>query len=149
MRAYDIIERKRDGFELSEKEIEYMVTGYTRGDIPDYQMSAWLMAVYFQGMTDAETTHLTMCMMNSGSVGDVSRFGSLVVDKHSSGGVGDKTTLIVEPIVASLGCKVPKMSGRGLGHTGGTLDKLESIPGFRTSLTPEEFAQALTDAAAT
>ncbi len=145
MRAYDIIEKKRDGNELSGEEIEFMVAGYTRGIIPDYQMSAWLMAVYFQGMTDRETADLTMSMMNSGSVADMSRFGNMVVDKHSSGGVGDKTTLIIAPIIAALGCKIPKMSGRGLGHTGGTLDKLESIPGFNTALSVEEFERVVNE----
>jgi pyrimidine-nucleoside phosphorylase len=145
VRAYDIIEKKRDGYELSGEEIDFMVEGYTGGVIPDYQMSAWLMAVYFQGMTDRETADLTMAMMNSGSVADMSRFGKFVVDKHSSGGVGDKTTLIIAPVIASLGCKIPKMSGRGLGHTGGTLDKLESIPGFKTALTVEEFENTVND----
>lgn len=145
MRAYDIIEKKRDGYELSGEEIEFMVAGYTKGVIPDYQMSAWLMAVYFQGMTDRETADLTMSMMNSGSVADMSRFGNMVVDKHSSGGVGDKTTLIIAPIIAALGCKIPKMSGRGLGHTGGTMDKLEAISGFNTALSVEEFERVVNE----
>jgi len=135
----DIIRRKRDGGVLTDEEIKYIVNGYVSGDVPDYQMSAFLMAVWFSGMTDAETFTLTDVMMRSGDVLDMSRFGENTADKHSTGGVGDKTTLIVAPLAASLGVTVPKMSGRGLGHTGGTLDKLESIPGYRTSLTPEEF----------
>lgn len=139
MRMVDIIARKRDGAVLSEEEIRFLIRGYTEGTIPDYQMSAWAMAVLFRGMTAEETAILTDAMMHSGDTVDLSCFGSLSVDKHSTGGVGDKTTLIVAPIVASLGGKVAKMSGRGLGHTGGTVDKLESVPGFRTTLSPEEF----------
>lgn len=136
---YDIIQKKRDGLELSDEEIRFLVEGYTRGDVPDYQMSAFLMAVYFKGMTPRETTTLTLAMMESGDRVDLSEFGDLTVDKHSTGGVGDKTTLIVAPLAAALGGVVAKMSGRGLGHTGGTVDKLESIPGFRTTLERDEF----------
>lgn len=139
MRMYDIIQKKRDGLELSDEEIRFLVEGYTRGDVPDYQMSAFLMAVYFKGMTPRETTTLTLAMMESGDRVDLSEFGDLTVDKHSTGGVGDKTTLIVAPLAAALGGVVAKMSGRGLGHTGGTVDKLESIPGFRTTLERDEF----------
>ena len=139
MRICDIIEKKRDGKKLSPEEIEFFVSGYTKGEIPDYQISALLMAIYFSGMDDEETAMLTRAMMYSGDIVDLSEFGRLTVDKHSTGGVGDKTSLVVAPIMASLGCKMAKMSGRGLGHTGGTVDKLESIPGFKTSIAPEEF----------
>ncbi len=139
MRMYDIIKKKRDGGELSREEIEFFITGYVDGSIPDYQASAFCMAVFYTGMTEKETADLTLAMANSGDTVDLSRFGNLTADKHSTGGVGDKTTLIVAPIVASLGCIMAKMSGRGLGHTGGTIDKLESIDGFNTALSPEEF----------
>lgn len=139
MRIYDIIEKKRDKETLTDEEIYFAVDGFTKGEIPDYQMSALLMAVFLNGMDKRELTTLTMSMMESGESVDLSMFGELTADKHSTGGVGDKTTLIVAPIVASLGGKVAKMSGRGLGHTGGTVDKLESIPGFKTTLTREEF----------
>ena len=139
MRMYDIITKKKHGQELTEAEIQEFVTEYTAGRIPDYQVSALMMAIYFRGMTDRETSALTMAMSTSGDTVDLSEFGSLTVDKHSTGGVGDKTTLVVAPIAASLGCRLAKMSGRGLGHTGGTVDKLESFPGFDTSLTPEKF----------
>ena len=139
MRMYDIIRHKRQGQALTEEEIRFMIAGYTADEIPDYQMAAWAMAVCLNGMTPQETAWLTDAMMRSGDVVDLSRFGPLSVDKHSTGGVGDKTSLIVGPIVASLGGKVAKMSGRGLGHTGGTVDKLESIPGYRTELTPDAF----------
>lgn len=139
MRMYDIIRKKRDGKELNNDEIRFFTEGFAKGEIPDYQVSALLMAIYFRGMTDAEIVFLTEAMANSGATLDLSRFGDLSVDKHSTGGVGDKTTLIVAPIVASVGAKVAKMSGRGLGHTGGTVDKLESIPGYRTNLSIEEF----------
>jgi len=139
MRMYDIITRKRNGGALSKHEIEYFIQGYVKGEIPDYQVSALLMAIYFQGMTDEETAVLTMCMANSGETVDLSSIPGIKVDKHSTGGVGDKTTLIISPIVASLGVRVAKMSGRGLGHTGGTVDKMEAIPGMRTSLDREEF----------
>jgi len=139
MRVYDLIQKKKNGEELTPAELDFLVQGYTNGTIPDYQMSAFAMAVYFQSMTPAETAALTDAMARSGDTVDLSCFGDLSVDKHSTGGVGDKTTLILAPIVASLGCKVAKMSGRGLGHTGGTVDKLESIPGYKTTLTGEEF----------
>ncbi len=139
MRMYDIIRAKRDGGELSEEEIRYTIQEYTKGNIPDYQISALLMAIFYQGMTPAETAILTHSMAHSGDTIDLSRFGNLSVDKHSTGGVGDKTSLILSPIVACLGAKVAKMSGRGLGHTGGTVDKLESIPGYRTEMTSDEF----------
>ena len=139
MRMYDIIEKKRNGEKLSTEEIEFFISGYVEGKIPDYQISALLMAIYFSGMDDEETAVLTKAMMLSGDTVDLSEFGEFTVDKHSTGGVGDKTSLVVAPVMASLGCKMAKMSGRGLGHTGGTVDKLESIPGFKTSITPEEF----------
>lgn len=139
MRMYDIIEKKRNGKELSKEEIEFFIKGYTNGSIPDYQASAFCMAVYFKGMTENETVLLTEAMANSGDTVDLSMFGTLSADKHSTGGVGDKTSLIVAPIVASLGAKITKMSGRGLGHTGGTVDKLESIPGYKTTLSGDEF----------
>ena len=139
MRMYDIIKNKRDNKELTKEEIEFFVKGYTDGSIPDYQASALAMAIFFNGMTEKETATLTLAMAESGDTVDLSQFGDKTVDKHSTGGVGDKTTLIVAPIVASLDCIIAKMSGRGLGHTGGTVDKLESIEGFNTSLSPEEF----------
>lgn len=139
MNTYDLIMKKRNGNALSREEIRYMVEGYTKGSIPDYQISAFLMAVYFQGMNHEETTELTMAMADSGDRLDLSKIHGIKVDKHSTGGVGDKTSLIVGPILASLGVPVAKMSGRGLGHTGGTIDKLESIPGFQTSISEEEF----------
>ena len=135
MRTVDLIQRKRDGGELSPEEISYLIDGYTRGDIPDYQMSAFLMAVYFSNMTDREVSRLTESMMRSGEMLDLSDIPGVKVDKHSTGGVGDKTTLIVAPLAAAAGVIVPTMGGRGLGHTGGTIDKLESIPGMRTNLT--------------
>ena len=139
MRMYYIIKNKRDNKELAKEEIEFFVKGYTDGSIPDYQVSALAMAIFFNGMTEKETAILTLAMAESGDTVDLSLFGDKTVDKHSTGGVGDKTTLIVAPIVASLGCIIAKMSGRGLGHTGGTVDKLESIEGFNTSLTNDEF----------
>ena len=145
MRMYDIIQKKRDGFSLTKEEIEFFIKGYTDGSIPDYQASAFAMAVYFQGMNEEETTQLTLAMANSGSTLDLSGIDGVTVDKHSTGGVGDKTTLIVTPTVASLGCKVAKMTGRGLGHTGGTVDKLESIKGFKTELSPDEFIKQVKD----
>ena len=142
MRTVDLIQRKRDGEELSPEEIEFLVNGYTNGEIPDYQMSAFLMAVYFSGMTDREVSRLTECMLHSGDTVDLSGVPGVKVDKHSTGGVGDKTSFIVAPLAAAAGVVVPMMSGRALGHTGGTLDKLESIPGFRTDLSAEEFQKA-------
>ena len=141
MRMYDIIRKKRDGLALSDKEIEWFVNGYVKGEIPDYQMSALCMAIYFKGMTLEETTALTFAIRDSGDKLKFKNINGLRVDKHSTGGVGDKTSLVVTPIVASLGVKVAKMSGRGLGHTGGTVDKLEAIPGFRTDLPTEEFEE--------
>lgn len=135
----EIIKKKRNGFELTEQEIEGFILGYTRGKIPDYQMSALLMAIYFKGMTTAETLSLTKTMLHSGIVVDTSSIPGFKVDKHSTGGVGDKTSLILGPIVAACGVAVPMISGRGLGHTGGTLDKLESIPGFNTQQSLEDF----------
>ena len=139
MRMYDIIHKKRNGGELNGDEIRFFVEGYTNGSVPDYQAAAFCMAVYFQGMTEKETSELTLAMAESGDQIDLSGIDGFTVDKHSTGGVGDKTSLIVAPIVASCGGKVAKMSGRGLGHTGGTVDKLEAIPNFRTELTPDEF----------
>ena len=139
MRMYDIIHKKRNGGELSGDEIRFFVEGYTNGSVPDYQAAAFCMAVFFQGMTEKETSELTLAMAESGDQIDLSGIDGFTVDKHSTGGVGDKTSLIVAPIVASCGGKVAKMSGRGLGHTGGTVDKLEAIPNFRTELTPDEF----------
>lgn len=139
MRMYDLIEKKKQGKKLEKEEIRFMVKGFTEGSIPDYQMSAMLMAIYFQGMEDQEITDLTLEIAASGDRLDLSAIKGFKADKHSTGGVGDKTTLILGPIVASLGVKVAKISGRGLGHTGGTVDKMESVPGTRTSLTEEEF----------
>jgi pyrimidine-nucleoside phosphorylase len=145
MRAVDIITNKRDGRELSQQEIESFIQGYVSGEIPDYQAAAWCMAVYCRGMTPSETTHLTAAMAYSGETLDLHDVAPLTVDKHSSGGVGDKTTLVVGPIVASLGVPVAKMSGRGLSFSGGTLDKLESIAGFDVHLTVERFKRQLRD----
>jgi pyrimidine-nucleoside phosphorylase len=143
MRAVDIIIRKKDHHELTREEIEFFIQGYTRGDIPDYQASAFAMAVLLNGMTARETTDLTMAMAHSGEILDLSGIVPVAVDKHSTGGVGDKTTLVVEPTVAACGVPVGKMSGRGLGFSGGTLDKIEAIPGFRTNLTIDEFTDQL------
>ena len=145
MTMYDLIEKKKRGMELSKEEIEYIVYGYTDGSIPDYQMSSFLMAVWFNGMNKEETYHLTMSMMNSGEILDLSQINGVKVDKHSTGGVGDKTTLILGPIVASLGIPVAKLSGRGLGHTGGTIDKLESISGFNTAVETQDFIGQVND----
>ncbi len=139
MRMYDIIVKKRDGGELTKTEIEYFIEGYTKGDIPDYQAAAFTMAIYFQGMTQEETATLTQAMVDSGETIDLSAIKGHKVDKHSTGGVGDKVTFIVGPLVASVGVPVAKMSGRGLGHTGGTLDKLESIKGLKIEMEKEEF----------
>src|ERR1051326_5771837 len=143
MRTVDLIQRKRDGEELAPEEIEFLVDGYTRGDIPDYQMSAFLMAVYFSSMTDREVSRLTECMLRSGDTVELSQVPGIKVDKHSTGGVGDKTSMIVAPLAAAAGVVVPMMSGRALGHTGGTLDKLESISGFRPALSVDQFKQQL------
>ncbi|MBQ3136278.1 MAG: pyrimidine-nucleoside phosphorylase [Clostridia bacterium] len=139
MRIYDIISHKRDGHELTDEEIRFFIDGYVKGEIKDYHASALLMAVYLNGMSDREMVTLTLEMAKSGDMLDLSMIDGITVDKHSTGGVGDKTTLIVTPVVASLGAKVAKMSGRGLGHTGGTVDKLESIDGFNVELSPDEF----------
>ena len=139
MRTYDIIKKKRDGYELTEQEIRFFIDGYVKGDIPDYQASALCMAIFYKGMTVDETTALTLAIRDSGDVLNFSEIKGIRVDKHSTGGVGDKTSLVVAPIVASLGVKVAKMSGRGLGHTGGTVDKLESIEGFKVDLDSKTF----------
>ncbi len=139
MRVYDCIRKKRDGEELTEEEIRFMVTSYVEGSMPDYQMSAFLMSIFFQGMTERETSIMTDVVAHSGDMVDLSAIEGVKADKHSTGGVGDKTTMVVAPVVAACGVRVAKMSGRGLGHTGGTIDKLESIPGFRTTLSREEF----------
>lgn len=139
MNVYEIIDKKKRGLELNQTEIEYLINGYVNNEIPDYQISAWLMAVYFQGMTDRELLALTNCMTKSGEIVDLSSIMGVKVDKHSTGGVGDKVTLVVAPIVAVCGGKVAKMSGRGLGFTGGTIDKLEAIPGLKTALAEEDF----------
>lgn len=139
MRMYDIIARKRDGMELTEEEIQFFITGYTAGTIPDYQASALLMAVYLRGMTAKETAKLTLAMAHSGDILKLDRIKGIKVDKHSTGGVGDKTSLVIGPMAAALGVSVAKMSGRGLGHTGGTIDKLESFSGFVTAISEDEF----------
>ena len=139
MRMVDVIEKKRDGHPLSKEEIDFFVQGYTEGSIPDYQASALAMAIVFQGMDEEETAWLTDSMMHSGQTIDLSSINGVKVDKHSTGGVGDKTSLVLGPLVASCGAKLAKMSGRGLGHTGGTLDKMESVPGMRIALSEEEF----------
>jgi pyrimidine-nucleoside phosphorylase len=145
MNVNEIISKKRDGDKLTQGEIEYFVSGYAEGQIPDYQASALIMAIFLNGMDAAETFHLAQSMMNSGTVLDLRSIRGIKVDKHSTGGVGDKVSLILAPLVASCGVKVPMISGRGLGHTGGTLDKLESIPGFRTDLTLKRFVANLKD----
>lgn len=145
MRMYDLIEKKKLGKQLTQDEINWMIAGYTDGSIPDYQMSAFLMAVCFQGMDIQETTAMTLAMAHSGEMADLSAIHGVKVDKHSTGGVGDKTTLIAAPMAAACGIPVAKMSGRGLGFTGGTVDKLESIPGYRTALPREEFFQIVNE----
>jgi pyrimidine-nucleoside phosphorylase len=141
MNVAEIIRKKRDGNALTQEEITHLIHGYSRGEIPDYQLSAWAMTVYFQGMTPEETAYLTLAMAESGEQMDLTSISGIKVDKHSTGGVGDKTTLILAPLVAAAGVKVAKLSGRGLGFTGGTIDKLESIAGFSTELTVERFVQ--------
>lgn len=145
MRMVDIIEKKRDGYSLTTDEIEFVIEGYTKGIIPDYQMSAFLMAVYYKDMTDEEITTLTLAMAHSGEMIDLSSIEGIKVDKHSTGGVGDTTTLILAPLVASVGVDVAKMSGRGLGYTGGTIDKLEAIPGFHVEIPDEEFIRLVNE----
>ncbi|MWC28400.1 pyrimidine-nucleoside phosphorylase [Paenibacillus sp. MMS18-CY102] len=145
MRAVDLIHKKRNGEQLTFSEIEFLIKGYCQGEIPDYQMSAWSMAVFFRGMTKKETADLTMVMAHSGDTVDLSAIHGLTADKHSTGGVGDKTTLIIAPLVAAIGVPVAKMSGRGLGHTGGTIDKLEAIAGFQTELARDDFFAQVND----
>lgn len=139
MRVVDLIEKKRNGLELTKSEIDFIITEYTNGNLPDYQMSALAMAIYFQDMTQEERVHLTTAMVNSGDQIDLSEIEGIKVDKHSTGGVGDTTTLVLGPLVAAVGVPVAKMSGRGLGHTGGTIDKLEAVPGFHVEITNNEF----------
>ena len=144
MNILDVIAKKRDKRELTKEDIDFFVREYTNGNIPDYQASALIMAIYINGMTDEETTNLTLSMANSGDILDLSELGE-VIDKHSTGGVGDKITIIISPILASLGINIAKMSGRGLGFTGGTADKLESIPGYNVELSEKDFIQNVKD----
>ena len=145
MRMFDIIKKKRDGGELSTEEIQFFIDGVTNGSIPDYQISALCMAIYFKGMNVRETCDLTFAVRDSGEKLNFTEIDGIRVDKHSTGGVGDKTSLVVAPIVASFGVKVAKMSGRGLGHTGGTIDKLEAIDGFKTTLSDADFIKQVND----
>ena len=145
MRMVDLIEYKKSNGEFNQQQIQFIIDGYVDGSIPDYQMSALLMAICFQGLTAKETAMLTQAMEYSGDIIDLSKIEGIKVDKHSTGGVGDKTSLVLGPIVAACGGKVAKMSGRGLGHTGGTLDKLESIPGFNIYVSEEDFIQQVND----
>ncbi len=145
MRMVDLIIKKRDGYELTEEEIKYIIHGYINNEIPDYQISAFLMSVFFKGMTEREQLSFTMEMLNSGERVDLSKINGVTCDKHSTGGVGDKTSLVVIPLASACGVKMAKMSGRGLGHTGGTLDKLESIPGFKIEMDPDEFFNQIND----
>src|SRR3954462_5853490 len=145
MRTVDLIHRKRDGEELSIEELRFLIDGYTRGEIPDYQISAFLMAVFFSGMSDREVSSLTESMMRSGEVLDLSSIPGVKVDKHSTGGVGDKTSLVAAPLAAAAGVVVPMTGGRAQGFAGGTLDKLEAIPGLRTNLSAEEFIAQLNE----
>ncbi len=145
MRTVDVIQKKRDGLELTSDEIKWLIEGYVAGTVPDYQMSAFAMAVYFKGMSTREISDLTMTMVGTGQQIDLSAISGIKVDKHSTGGVGDKVTLVLVPLVASFGVPVAKMSGRGLGHTGGTLDKLESIKGFQIERSQEEFIKQVQD----
>jgi len=145
MNTAELIRKKRNGHSLTKEELHYLISGYLSGNVPDYQMSAFLMACYFRGMTEEETIHFTQLMIHSGEVVDLSEIPGIKVDKHSTGGVGDKVSLILAPIVAACGVPVPMISGRGLGHTGGTLDKLESIPGFRTDLSISEYKRIIRD----
>ena len=143
MNFIEIIKKKRDGSELSKSEIIFSINNYTSGQIPDYQFSAFLMTAFLNGLNEKETSYLTEAMLRSGNVVDLSSIKGMKIDKHSTGGVGDKTSLIIAPIVAAAGVNVPMISGRGLGHTGGTLDKLESIPGFRTDLSLSDYKKVL------
>lgn len=145
MTPYELISRKQNGIELSFEEIEYMISGFSKGTLPDYQMAAFLMAVYFKGMTNAETNSLVKSMLESGETVDTSNIPGIKVDKHSTGGVGDKVSLVLAPLVAAAGLYIPMISGRGLGHSGGTLDKLESIPGFNVNLPVEQFLAQVAD----
>ncbi|MGD2014317.1 MAG: hypothetical protein PVG84_11245, partial [Desulfobacterales bacterium] len=145
MTPYELIKKKRDGLVLSKKEIGFLIDGFVNGQIPDYQMAAFLMAVYFKGLSDRECVELTMAMAHSGDQVDLSTIRGFKVDKHSTGGVGDKTTLVLAPLVAASGGIVAKMTGRELGHTGGTVDKLESIPGLQVELTRDKFTELVND----